>query len=122
MKIFDYYYLVMLRYNDCIHGKEKLSYYVPGYVGFTLTINIFSFALLINPSLIGNNYFWITIGIISALTIIVIDVIYNKKHRARIREQHKNESRASRQRGIFIVALYEILSIAFLVWIVSTSV
>lgn len=118
MKIFDYYYLVLLRYIDCIYGKDKLSYYVPGIAGFTLTVNLFSFAIIINRHIIDNGYFWIIIGIVGVLIIIALDTIYNKKRRDRVREQYRNESRESRQRGVVMVVLYEILSVAFLIFIV----
>jgi len=121
IKLLDYYYLVLLRYMDCIYGKDKSSYKVPGIVAFTLSLNLFSFAMLINSHFIDIEYFWIPIGILILITI-VIDVIYNKKRRARLREQYKDESSTSRQRGVVFVVLYAILSIAFLIlaiWMVG---
>jgi hypothetical protein len=115
IKLLDYYYLVLLRYTDWVYGKDISSYHVPGIVGFTLTLNLFSFVVLINRLFIDNGYFWITIGIIGILGIIAIDIFYNKRRRARLREQYKDESSASRQRGVVFVVLYVILSIAFLI-------
>ena len=115
IKFLDYYYLVLLRFNECIYESDRFYSYASSTVGFTLTLNLFSFAVLINRRFIDNGYFWITIGIIGILGIIAIDIIYNKKRRARLREQYKDESSASRQRGVVFVVLYAILSIIFLI-------
>jgi hypothetical protein len=122
IKLLDYYYLVLLRYFDHLFGKDKVSYHVPGIVGFTLTVNLFSFTLLINHYLIDNNCFWLTIGIIGALIIIAIDLIYNKKRRERIRQEYRRESRESRRRGVLWVVVYGILSFTLLVGTIFLAV
>ncbi len=44
---------------------------------------------------------------------IVLYIVYNKERRKSLREKYEDESEESRQRGVAIVVLYEILSFVF---------
>jgi hypothetical protein len=85
-------------------------------------LNIFSLVILFLPYIVDNEYFFFTIFInLIAITIIYwsLTIIYNQKRQDRIVEKYKNESRKSRQLGVFKVVLYEVLSFAFLIFSVS---
>lgn len=114
MKVLDYYYLVLLR------GFNKLDYKVPGIMAFTLVLNLFSLVILFTFNRIESIY----LGIGSILAVIVINailqVVYNKKRKERIKEKYKGESRKSRQRGVVKVVIYEVLSLIFLICVIST--
>ena len=118
-RILNYYYLVLLRHYDNLYKKDRLSYKVPFIMSLTLTTNIISFITLINHHILESYLFWISIVAVNILIGSIIDVIYNKKRRDRIREKYKEESYESRRLGVVKVVLYEILSIAFLIFSVS---
>ena len=116
IKVLDYYYLVLMR------GFGKLYYRATGLMAFTFGINLFSLAILFYHHFLDEKVFWICFIVFGLVIYSILNVMYNKKRRERIREQYKNENDESRIRGVVIVILYEILSIAFLIWTVSISV
>ena len=109
--ILDYYYLVLLRG----YGRPG-DYYATGMMQFTITINLFSLSILIYPYFLVNYVFFIIgIFIIGIVIYSILNIIYNKKRREKIIIQYKRENRASRQRGVVNVVVYEVLSVAFLI-------
>jgi len=119
IKLLDYYYLVWLRHFDHFYKKDRLSYSVPGIIACILTINLFSLIVLFNHRIIEQNAFLISIGIISIIIYLVVDIRYNKKRRERLRQEYRRESRVSRQRGVRWVVAYVVLSIVFLILVIS---
>jgi hypothetical protein len=120
MKYLDYYYLVLLRINDFLYGKDKLFYYVPGIIQMTFLANTFSLLLFIIPHIVVQSVFWIIFIIIGIVLYFILDAIYNKKRRDRLREEYEDESDAHWRRGVNMVILYEVFSFAFLafaIWI-----
>lgn len=112
IKIVDYYYLVLIRWFS-----YKLDYSATGLMAFTFMINLFSLVIPFVPDNVET--FPFGLGFVVAmmiLSIIVLDIIYNKKRRERIRKQYRRESRESRQRGVVMVVLYEVLSFAFFIF------
>ena len=118
-KIFDYYYIVLLRHYDNWYKKDRLSYRVSAIIAPTLTVNLASLAILLDRHIFEKTFFWFNFVIVGILIMNVLDIIYNKKRRESLREEYKHESRESRQRGVIKVVLYEILSLAFLIWMLS---
>ena len=119
IKILDYYYLVVLRFYDNMFKKDRLSYRVSGVVTLPFIGNLFSLALLLVPHILDLIIFWISLFLLWVIIMAVFDIVYNKKRREKLREEYKHESRESRQWGVAKVVLYNVLSIAFLVWSVS---
>ncbi|MDR1679835.1 MAG: hypothetical protein LBR81_08685 [Prevotellaceae bacterium] len=122
-KILDYYYLVLLRWNDYTTSiEDRLSYYVPNFMSFTIILNLFSLSVLFNNSIVGNGIFWITLFIVYIAIYLMIDIIYNKKRREELREKYKDESAESRKLGVVKVVLYELVSIGFVILSVAIAV
>ena len=115
MKVLDYYYLVLLRWYDNMFKKDRLSYRVTGIVAFTFVINLISLIILFNYHILDYIIFWISYVISGWVIYAILDIIYNKKRRERLREQYKEESDESRQRGVILIVLYEIGSVTFLI-------
>jgi len=111
IKLLDYYYLVLLR------GFGRIS--VTTLIGFTVVVNLFSFAILLDNHLLEKNIILISIFIFGFVIMSVLDIIYNKNRRERLIEQYKDESPESRQRGVVKVIAYEVLSLAFLIFALS---
>ena len=123
MKVLDYYYLVLLRWYDYMLKKDKLFYYVPSIMSFTIVLNIISLLILFAPYIIDSFVVFLVICLISNTVIYsILNIIYNTNRREKLRETYKDESPESRQRGIAWVVVYEIFSIVFLIWAVSMSV
>lgn len=110
MKILDYYYLVLLR------GYGKLTYRVTGLMAITVAANIFSLAILFDHHIIAQPTFLIAFFILGLVIMIIFDITYSKKRRERIKEQYKDEHWKSRQHGVVKVVVYEVLSLALLIW------
>ena len=120
IKILDYYYLVLLRGFDNIYDrKDRFSYHVPSVITSTLAANILSLGILLDRQLFEKSFFCILLILFMPVLYLILDVVYNKERRDRVREKYKNESYESRQRGIVKVVLYEIASIVFLIWTIS---
>lgn len=51
---------------------------------------------------------------------IILNIIYTTRRRDRLWEEYEDESRDLRQLGVFRVVTYELLSLAFLIWMFST--
>lgn len=122
MKILDYYYLVVLRGYDTIAKKDRLSYHVSGIMSFTLTVNIFSFFILFSRHVFFQYGIWLFVSyfIVMTLLMYVLDAIYNKRRREKLREEYEVESLESRRRGAAWVWTYEILSMVLFIWVLST--
>ena len=88
-------------------------------MSLTLTVNIFSLTILFYNQILDNKYLLIIIIIIFILIDRAISIIYKKERKERIREKYKDESRESRQRGVVKVVVYEVLSLAFLIFTLS---
>jgi hypothetical protein len=56
------------------------------------------------------------------LVVIVVETIYNKRRREKIRENYMGESYRSRQQGVIKVVLYELFSIVFLIGVILLAV
>lgn len=123
-KIFEYYFLVLLRGYDNLFTKDKLYYRVTGLIGVTFGINLFSLLVLFGRNLLFRYTLWVCLGfaILDILIMMILDIIYNKKRRESLREEYKNESYDSRKRGVVKVVVYEILSVLFLIWTFSRFV
>ena len=113
-KIFDYYYLVLLR-----GFSEQLDHRVIGLMAFTFVLNLFSVAVVLDPRFLENDYFLISTMIIIGIMLLfycVLIIIYNKQRREKIIKEYEDEGRESRQWGVFKVVLYEIFSVAFFIF------
>ena len=111
IKLLDYYYLVLIR-----GFSDRLDYRATGLMAFTFVINLFSLAILIDHRILDKDIFWICWVISGWVVYAILNIIYNKKRRERIKEKYKNESSDSRYHGVVKVVLYEILSVAFLIF------
>lgn len=98
-----------------------LSYHVTGIMSMTLTMNVFSIFILFNRHTFFQYGIWILIGLITVniFTTSMLDAIYNKKRREKLRKEYEDESLESRRLGMARVWFYEIFSIAFLIWSIS---
>lgn len=119
IKVFDYYFLVLLRHFDNWYGKDKLSYYIPGIITLALSANLFAIGILFNCRIVEQSIYWITLVIIGVIFYIWLCLKYNKKRRTWIREQYKDESSESRKRGETKIIIYIILTIVFFIWTFS---
>ena len=121
-KGFDYYYLVLLRHYDNLYKKDRLSYKVPFIMSLTLVVNLFSLIILFAHHLVEQYTieFFLTIFIVCTILILIFNGIYGKERRQKLREKYEDESRISRRRGVAKVVIYEILSLVFLIWTLST--
>lgn len=122
-KTFDYYYLVLLRHYDNTYKKDRLYYNVPTIIGMTLSVNLFSLSTLFFPQILMQYTRAQFIGLVAVAILIAVffDIAYNKQYREALREKYKKESIESRRQGVAKVAVYEIVSIIFLIWAVSLT-
>ena len=113
MNTLDYYYLVLLR------GFGKLNYKAPGVMAFTFATNLFSLAILLVCNYVEVIHLGLGFVAVVILSNTALQIIYSKKRREKIAEKYNAESRESRQRGIVKVVLYELLSLALVIWACS---
>ena len=116
---FDYYFFVLLRCDDLLFGKDRLSYHVPGAISSTLAVNIFSLAILFDHHILEHNAFWIFLLIISLIGPWVLDTIYTKERREKLREKYNCESFKSRRQNKARLVIYGVISILLLVLALS---
>ena len=116
MKLLDYYYLVILRLFDYMYGKDKLSYRVTGPVTIPWFANIASLTILLAPHIVGHFLYWMILTGVSIVMMIVLDIVYNKERKEKLREQYKDENEEDRQRRTTLVVLYIVFSIALLIF------
>jgi hypothetical protein len=119
VKILDYYFLVLWRWFERMAQealgpmyKKNIRYsFATDAMALFLVINLFSLAILFVPNVVSKYSFLIIFPIV-----IILDKIYNKERRERIKKEYYRESGESRQRGACKVICYVILSIAFLIF------
>ena len=116
MKLLDYYYLVILRLFDYMYGKDKLSYRVTGPVTMPFMMNIASLTILFVPHIIVHFLYWIILAGISIVMMIVLDIVYNKECREKLREQYKDENEEDRLWRITLFVLYIIFTVGFFIF------
>lgn len=116
LNILDYYYLVLLR-----GFGEELDHRGVGLMAGTFSVNIFSLLILFAHKRIGSIYVGLSLIFSVILINTILQIIYNKKRRERIKEQYKDEDNDSRERGVIKVVVYEVLSVALLVFAIWWS-
>ena len=114
IKALDYYYLVLLR------GAGVVGYKITTFMGLIFMINLFSFAILFDNHIIEKDIFWVSILVFGYVIMLILGIIYNKKRREKLIEEYKDESPESRQQGKVKVIVYEILSLAVLIFALLT--
>ncbi len=115
MKILDYYFLALLR---AIVGS--LEYQAPGIMGLTFAINLFSLVDTFAHNYVDGNYLFLGSFAIGFVVYIILAIIYNDKRIDKIIDRYADESLKSRQRGIFWVITYEILSLVYFIVIMAS--
>lgn len=112
--IFDRYYLVLLRHYDNNYKKDRLSYKVPSVMSLSLSFNLVAISTLIFPQYA----LWLMIGCMGFGMIVimpVLDVVYNKKRREKLREEYEDEDSVDRRWAVVWVGCYEVLTVVLLV-------
>jgi magnesium-transporting ATPase (P-type) len=118
-KIFDRYYLILMRGLENIYGEGRFFYFnITDIIALSLTLNTASLLILLMRGVLERHYLWflIAFGVLWYVTMTVLDVIYNKKRREKLREEYEDESDESRRRGVAWVVAYEVFTVALLVF------
>ncbi len=114
MKILDYYFLALLR---AVVGR--LEYQAPGIMGLTFAMNLFSLADTFVRNYVDWRYLYWGSFAIGFVLYIILAIIYNDKRIDKIIDRYADESLKSRQRGIFWVITYEILSLVYVIFAIN---
>lgn len=119
-KILDYYYLALYRGFENIQGKGRFfSYNVTWIMSLTIMFNIISLIALFCHNMLKPFISWLVFGIVGIIFMNILDAIYNKKRREKLVARYENESTESSRSGAAWVWVYEIFSVAFLIFSIS---
>ena len=111
VKILDYYFLTLSRLY-CY----KLDYRATWIMVLTFMLNIFSLIVLFNFHILDQVAFWIGNFVFWIVIYFILEKIYTKKRRERIKEKYKEENDDYQDRVVAMVIWYEVLSVAFLIF------